>query len=63
VLPTSLATEIVVTGNIREWRHFFNLRTSNFAHPQMVSISRKLLSDLKSKIPVLFDDIIYEDDK
>jgi hypothetical protein len=29
----------------------------------MVSISRKLLSDLKSKIPVLFDDIIYEDDK
>lgn len=63
VLPTSLATEIVVTGNIREWRHFFNLRTSNFAHPQIRSLTRQLLDELKSKIPVLFDDIIYEDDK
>jgi len=60
VLPTSLATEIIVTGNIREWRHFFNLRTSNFAHPQMRSIMRSLLDELKSKIPVLFDDIAYE---
>ncbi len=59
VLPTSLATEIVVTGNIREWRHFFRLRCDSRAHPQMVSISRKLLDDLKSKIPVLFDDIAY----
>lgn len=57
VLPTSLATEIVVTGNIREWRHFFSLRISNFAHPQMRSIMRKLLDEFKSKIPVLFDDI------
>lgn len=63
VLPTSLATEIVVTGNIREWRHFFNLRTSNFAHPQIRSITRQLLDELKSKIPVLFDDIIYDIEK
>lgn len=59
VLPLSTATEIVVTGNIREWRHFFRLRCDNRAHPQMVSISRKLLDDLKSKIPVLFDDLSY----
>ena len=61
VLPLSTATEIVVTGNIREWRHFFKLRCDSKAHPQIVSISRKLLNDLKSKIPVLFDDIIYSD--
>lgn len=60
VLPTSLATEIVVTGNIREWRHFFELRVTNFAHPQIRFLSRKLLDELKSKIPVLFDDIIYD---
>jgi len=59
VLPHSLATEIVVTGNIREWRHFFKLRCDTRAHPQMRSIMRKLLDDLKSKIPVLFDDITY----
>lgn len=63
VLPTSLMTEIVVTANIREWRTIFKLRTTSFAHPQMRSIMRRLLDDLKSKIPVLFDDIIYEDDK
>ena len=60
VLPHSLATEIVVTGNIREWRHFFSLRSSRkntAAHPQMRSLCDKLLDDLKSKIPVLFDDI------
>lgn len=61
VLPHSLATEIVVTGNIREWRHFFKLRCDTRAHPQMRSIMRKLLDDLKSKIPVLFDDIVYQD--
>lgn len=60
VLPLSTATEIVVTGNIREWRHFFNLRSSRkstAAHPQIRSLCDKLLDELKSKIPVLFDDI------
>lgn len=63
VLPLSTATEIVVTGNIREWRHFFRLRCDTKAHPQMRSIMRSLLSELKLKIPVLFDDIIYDNDK
>lgn len=57
VLPLSLATEIVVTANIREWIHIFELRTSAFAHPQMRSIMKKLLSEFKLKIPVLFDTI------
>ena len=57
VLPLSTATEIIVTANIREWRQIFKLRTSAFAHPQMRKLMRELLSELKSKIPVLFDDI------
>ena len=59
VLPLSTATEIIMTANIREWRSVMRLRTSSRAHPQMRSIMRKLLDDLKSKIPVLFDDIAY----
>jgi thymidylate synthase (FAD) len=31
ILPNSLKTEIVATMNLREWRHFFKLRTSNRA--------------------------------
>ena len=59
VLPNSLKTEIVMTMNLREWRHFFKLRTANAAHPQMREIARPLLDEFKKIIPVLFDDIIY----
>jgi thymidylate synthase (FAD) len=57
VLPNSTKTEIVVTFNLREWRHFFKLRTSRKAHPQMREITIPLLHEFKSRIPVIFDDI------
>jgi thymidylate synthase ThyX len=60
VLPNSLKTEIVVTMNLREWRHFFKLRTTKKAHPQMREISIPLLQAMKTEIPVVFDDIIAE---
>lgn len=59
ILPNSLKTEIVMTANLREWRHFFKLRTANAAHPQMQEITRPLLSELQGLIPVVFDDIRY----
>lgn len=59
VLPNSLKTELNVKMNIREWRHFFKMRCSNAAHPQMVELTRPLLKEFQSKIPVLFDDITY----
>lgn len=61
VLPLSLKTEVVMTANIREWRHFFKLRTSKAAHPQMRRVARMLLVQFKSSIPVVFDDIVLED--
>ncbi len=57
ILPNSLKTEIVVTMNMREWRHFFKLRTAPAAHPQIREISIALLKEFKEKLPVLFDDI------
>lgn len=59
VLPNSLKTEIVVTMNLREWRHFFRLRVAKNAHPQMREIACALLDEFKNKIPVIFDDIEY----
>lgn len=59
VLPNSLKTEIIVTMNLREWRHFFKLRTSLKAHPQMREVACGLLNEFKGKIPVIFDDITY----
>lgn len=61
VLPNSLKTEVVMTANIREWRHFLQLRTSLAAHPQMREIATPLLRELQKKIPVCFDDINPEE--
>lgn len=57
ILPNSLKTEIVVTMNLREWRHFFKLRTAINAHPQMREVAYMALEKLKKEIPIIFDDI------
>ena len=57
VLPNALKTEIVVTANLREWRHIFRLRTSNAAHPQIRALMRSCLAGFQEAVPVLFDDI------
>lgn len=61
VLPNSLKTEIVITMNLREWRHFFKLRTAKVAHPQIREIAIPLLNNLKVILPEIFEDIIVED--
>lgn len=61
VLPNSLKTEIVMTANYREWRNFFKLRTAKNAHPQMRQITIPLLKELQNKIPIIFDDIKFEE--
>lgn len=60
ILPNSLKTEIIVTMNLREWRHFFKLRTSLRAHPQMREVACAILDEFKKRIPVIFDDICYD---
>jgi len=57
VLPNALKTEIVVTANLREWRHIFRLRTAKASHPQIVALMRSCLQGFQIQIPVLFDDI------
>lgn len=57
VLPNSLKTEVVMTANLREWRHFFKLRTAQAAHPQMREVATLLLRRMQELIPVVFDDI------
>lgn len=60
VLPNSLKTEVVMTANIREWRHFFKLRCSEAAHPQMRQVATQALRLVHDRVPVLFDDVFTE---
>ena len=58
VLPTCLKTEIVMTANFREWRHFIQLRGSKAAHPQIRSIARDCLNLLMGYAPNVFGDLV-----
>ena len=57
VFPNALASRIIITGNLRVWRHFLIMRTTKESHPQMREVTIPLLVEFKSKIPLLFDDI------
>lgn len=63
VLPNSLKTEIAITYNLREWRHFFTLRCSKFAHPQMRQVAVMLLKQMKELMPVIFEDFVIDEVK
>lgn len=59
VLPTCLKTEVVMTANLREWRHFLTLRLSPAAHPDMQIIAQLIRDELFGLAPTIFDDFAY----
>ncbi|SMB96132.1 thymidylate synthase (FAD) [Thermanaeromonas toyohensis ToBE] len=61
VLPHSLKTEVVVTANLREWRHIFRLRADRHAHIEMRRIMVPLLLHFRRVIPIVFDDVGYDE--
>lgn len=57
VFPNALASRLITTGNLRNWRHFFIMRTTAEAHPQMRQVTIPLLGQFQTAFPLLFDDI------
>ena len=55
VLPNSLKTEIVMTANLREWRHVLDLRCGKAAHPQIRELMLPLRSELAAHLPAVFE--------
>ncbi len=55
VLPTCLKTELVVTANLREWKHIFEMRCAEAAHPDIRKIMIPLREEFRKLIPVIFD--------
>ncbi len=49
VLPNSLKTELIMTGFISDWKHFFDLRTPKSAHPQARELAETLLQEFKNR--------------
>lgn len=57
VLPNSLKTTLVVTYDLREWRHFLRMRCAPDAHPQMQQVAKMTKSILTERYPVFFEDL------
>lgn len=57
ILPNSLATEIVITMNLRGWRHFLKLRMDKTAHPQIRDLAFKVFDILNKELPEIFEDL------
>lgn len=60
VLPMSTKSELCMKANLREWRHFFKLRCSTAAHPDIRVLALDLLKQMHDQIPVIFDDLYEE---
>ena len=58
VLPNSTATEIYATANLREWRHFFELRCDMTAQKDIRMLALELLCQMFEKYPVFFEDLV-----
>jgi len=63
-LPVAIELPIVMTANLREWRHVFKLRCGKASHWEIRTVMVKLLKEVKKKIPIIFDDFeIAKDEK
>ncbi len=60
MLPHSTKASVIMTANLREWRHIFKLRTAKAAHPTVQRVMKKLLAEMKAKLPIIFDDIVVD---
>lgn len=61
VLPTSIKADLIMTANIYEFKHFFNMRCDKPAHPQMREVACPLLIEANesNEYKHLFDDQIH----
>ncbi len=58
VLPNALATKLIMTCNLRNWRNFLIKRTTKETHPEMRRVTDPLLVSFKAEYPYIFDDIV-----
>lgn len=54
VLPQSTMTEFFMTGNLRNFVHFINLRSHNTAQKEVRTVSDQISSIIEEKFPVSF---------
>ena len=57
ILPNSCSTELIMTMNFRELRHFLKERLSKRAQWEIRNVAKEILRLLKEQVDVIFDDL------
>lgn len=60
VLPGGHETRIIVTGNMRAWRHVIRMRFSEHADVEIRDVAAQILAQLRIIAPNTFQDFDYE---
>lgn len=58
ILPNETEAPIVVTANVRAWRHMINMRASDHAEVEIRNLFFKIYKVLKQVSPMLFKDFV-----
>jgi thymidylate synthase (FAD) len=61
ILPNATVSQVVITANFRELRHFFCVRTSPKAHWEIRRIALDMLRIMKKEARIVFDDFKIDD--
>lgn len=61
LLPHSVAAEVCLTANIREWKHILSLRCSKMTHPSIRQLLIPLLLKFKEDMPEIFNVVEYDE--
>ena len=59
--PIGLGTSIVVTGNLRSWRHIISMRTSQAAEEEIRIVADQIARICKKEYPNVFQDMEYDE--
>ena len=63
VLPNATESQIVVTTNLREWRHIIELRSEPGAQWEIRKTAIEILKILKRHAPTIFEDLEIDEEK
>ncbi len=62
LLPNATVSQIVITANFRELRHFFCVRTHPRAHWEIRKIAIDMLKIMKKEAPIVFGDFQIDEE-
>jgi len=62
VLPNATVSEIVISANFRELRHFFCVRTNPRAHWEIREIAVMMLKIMKKEAPIVYSDFEIDEE-